>query len=60
VAYGFIVFEGVVVLRPLAAQSLQDVWLLRLLLSQSFFGAVLLLGLTLKLRVQTGGNELDE
>ena len=57
VAYGLIVFEGIVVLRPLAAQSLQDVWLLRLLLSQSFFGAVLLLGLTLKLRVQIGGSE---
>ena len=54
VAYGLILFEGIVVLRPLAAQSLQDVWFLRLLLSQSFFGAVLLLGLTLKLRVQTG------
>ncbi len=57
VAYGLIVFEGIVVLRPLAAQSLQDVWILRLLLSQSFFGAVLLLGLTLKLRVQTRGSE---
>ena len=57
VAYGLILFEGIVVLRPLAAQSLQDVWILRLLLSQSFFGAVLLLGLTLKLRVQTEGSE---
>jgi hypothetical protein len=52
VAYGLIVFQGVIVLRPLAARSLQDVWLLRLLLSQSFFGAALLLGLTLKLRLQ--------
>jgi hypothetical protein len=57
VAYGLILFQGVVVLRPLAAQSLQDVWILRLLLSQSFFGAVLLLGLTLKLRLQATGSE---
>lgn len=52
VAYGLVVVEGIVVLRPLAAQSLQDVWFLRLLLSQSFFGAVLLLGLTLLLRLK--------
>jgi len=51
VAYGLVVVEGIVVLRPLAAQSLQDVWFLRLLLSQSFFGAVLFLGLTLKIRL---------
>jgi hypothetical protein len=51
VAYGLVVVEGIVVMRPLAAQSLQDVWFLRLLLSQSFFGAVLFLGLTLKIRL---------
>jgi len=54
-AYGLVVVQGIVVLRPLAAGSLQDVWVLRLLLSQSFFGAILLLGLTLKSRLQTGG-----
>ena len=54
VAYGLVVVEGIIVLQPLAAQSLQDVWFLRLLLSQSFFGAVLLLGLTLKLGLQAG------
>jgi hypothetical protein len=59
VAYGLIVFQGVVVLRPLAAQSLHDVWFLRLLLSQSFFGAALLLGLTLKLRVQAGRRAME-
>jgi hypothetical protein len=58
VAYGLVVVEGIVVLRPLAAQSLQSVWLLRLLLSQSFFGAVLLLGLTLKWRRQAGERRL--
>jgi len=57
VAYGLIAFQGVVVLRPLAAQFLQDVRILRLLLSQSFFGAVLLLGLTLKLRLQARGSK---
>jgi hypothetical protein len=59
VAYGLIVFQGVVVLRPLAAQSLQDVWLLRLLLSQSFFGAVLLLGLSLRLRAQASRRAME-
>ncbi|MCP4166893.1 MAG: hypothetical protein GY759_13520 [Chloroflexi bacterium] len=54
VAYGLLVVQGIAVLQPLAAQALQDVWILRLLLSQSFFGAVLLLGLTLKLRLQAG------
>jgi hypothetical protein len=53
VAYGLVVVQGIVVLRPLAAQSLQDIWLLRLLLSQSFFGALLLLGLALKSRLDT-------
>jgi len=50
VAYGLVVVQGIVVLQPLAAHALQEVWLLRLLLSQSFFGAVLLMLLTLKLR----------
>jgi len=50
VAYGLIVVEGIVVLRPLAAQALNDIWLLRVLLSQSFFGAVLLMLLALGLR----------
>ena len=54
VAYGLVVVEGVAVLQPLAPQLLQNVWLLRMLLSQSFFGAVLLLGLALKLRLLAG------
>ena len=53
-AYGLVVVQGIVVLRPLAAGSLQDIWVLRLLLSQSFFGAILLLGLTLKSRLHAG------
>ena len=40
--------------RPLAAQVLQDLWLLRLPLSQSFVGAILLLGLVLKSRLDIG------
>jgi hypothetical protein len=51
-AYGLVVFEGIIVLRPLAEQSLQNVWLLRLLLSQGFFGVLILLCLSLKLRVK--------
>ena len=54
VAYGLVVVQGIVVLQPLASQSLQDVWFLRLLLSQSFVGAILLLGLTLKSRLDIG------
>jgi hypothetical protein len=53
VAYGLVVVQGIVVLRPLAAQSLQENWLLRAMLSQSFFGAVLLTLLTLRLRLQS-------
>ena len=51
IAYGLLVFEGVIVLRPLAEQSLQNIWLLRLLLSQGFFGVLILLGLSLKMRL---------
>jgi hypothetical protein len=50
VAYGLIVVQGIAVIRPIAPQALENVWLLRLLLSQSFFGAVLLLLLTLRRR----------
>jgi len=49
-AYGLVVMEGVIVLRPIAEQALQNVWLLRLLLSQSFFGSTILFGLLLKAR----------
>lgn len=56
VAYELVVIQGIAVLQPLTMQSLQDIWFLRLLLSQSFFGALLLLGLTLKQRVQPAGS----
>ena len=56
VGYGLIVVEGIVVLRPLAAQALDNLWLLRVLLSQSFFGAVLLTLLTLSLRRRMSSN----
>jgi hypothetical protein len=56
VGYGLIVVEGVVVLRPLAAQALDNIWVLRVLLSQSFFGAVLLTLLTLNLRRRLSSN----
>jgi len=51
VAYGLVVVQGIVVLQPLAAQSLQENRLLRVMLSQSFFGAVVLMLLTLRLRL---------
>jgi hypothetical protein len=57
-AYGLVVVQGIVVLRPLVAGSLQDVWILRLMLSQSFFGAILLLGLTLKSRLHAGARAM--
>jgi len=47
-AYALVVVEGVIVLRPIAEQALQNVWLLRLLLSQSFFGSVIVFGLLLR------------
>jgi alpha-1,2-mannosyltransferase len=50
VAYGLIVVQGISGVRAFAPQAIQDVWLLRVLLSSSFFGAVLLFGLTLRLR----------
>jgi hypothetical protein len=39
-------------IRPFAAQAIQDVWVLRVLLSLSFFGATILTGLLLRLRLE--------
>ena len=39
-------------IRPFAAQAIQDVWGLRVLLSLSFFGAVILTALLLRLRTE--------
>lgn len=50
VAYGLMVMEGIFVIRPFAAGYLQTILWLRVLLSQSFFGAVLLLALIWELR----------
>ena len=50
VAYGLIVVQGIAGVRAVAPEAIQAVWLLRVLLSTSFFGAVLLFGLTLRLR----------
>ena len=51
IGYGLVVVQGIVVIRPLAAQAIQDVWLLRVLLSQAFFGAVVLMYLLWRLRL---------
>ena len=51
IGYGLVVVQGIVVIRPFAAQALQDVWLLRVLLSQAFFGAVLLMYMLWRLRL---------
>jgi len=50
VGYGLTAVQGIDVIRPFAAAALDRVRLLRALLSQSFFGAVLLLLLALRLR----------
>ncbi len=50
VGYGLVVMQGIVVIRPFAAQALQDVWLLRVFLSTSFFGAVVLMYLLWRVR----------
>ena len=51
IGYGLVVVQGIVVIRPFAAQAIQDVWLLRVLLSQSFFGAVALMFLLWRSRL---------
>ena len=53
VAYGLIVVQGLAGIRAFAPQAIQDVWLLRVLLSSSFVGAALLIGLILRLRAET-------
>jgi hypothetical protein len=50
IGYGLVVVQGISMIRPFAAQAIQDVWVLRVLLSLSFFGAVVLTGLLLRLR----------
>jgi hypothetical protein len=42
IGYGLVVVQGIVVIRPFAEQAIQDVWGLRVLLSQSFLGAAVL------------------
>jgi hypothetical protein len=58
VAYGLIVVQGVAVLRPIFGQSLQNIWILRVLISQSFFGVVLLTLLTLQVRARLNEGQL--
>ena len=48
--YGLVVVQGISMIRPFAAQAIQDIWVLRVLLSASFFGAVILTALLLRLR----------
>jgi hypothetical protein len=57
VGYGLVVVEGIVVIRPFAEQALQESWWLRIMLSQSFFGAVVLTILTLRYRLAAGRRE---
>ncbi|MBI5033204.1 MAG: hypothetical protein HZB51_22015 [Chloroflexi bacterium] len=54
IAYALIVAQDLSMIRPFAAQAIQDVWQLRVLLSSSFFGAVMLIGLILRLRAEQG------
>ena len=56
VAYGLMVVEGVYEIRPFNAQALQTIRILRIMLSQSFFGAVILAGLIFMLRKNYGEN----
>ena len=50
IGYGLVAVQGISMIRPFAAQAIQDVWVLRVLLSSSFFGAVILTVLLLRLR----------
>jgi alpha-1,2-mannosyltransferase len=52
VGYGLVAVQGISMIRPFAAQAIQDVWGLRVLLSLSFFGAVILTTLLLRLRAE--------
>jgi len=52
VGYGLVAVQGISMIRPFAAQAIQDVWGLRVLLSLSFFGAVILTALLLRLRTE--------
>jgi hypothetical protein len=52
IGYGLIVIQGIVVIQPFASQAIQEVWLLRVLLSQSFFGVFSLMLLILRLRLR--------
>jgi hypothetical protein len=55
IGYGLVVVQGVVVIRPFAAQAIQDVWWLRVLLSQAFCGALVLMYLVWRLRLTARG-----
>lgn len=50
IAYGLIVVQGIVVLRPVFEQTLKTTWILRVLISQSFFGLLMLTLVTVRLR----------
>jgi alpha-1,2-mannosyltransferase len=52
VAYGLLVTQGFSQIRAFDQPVIQNVWLLRVLLSSSLFGAALFIGLTLRLRSQ--------
>ena len=49
-AYGLTVVEGICAIRPLDSQALQHIRIFRIMLSQSFFGVVLLAALIIRLR----------
>jgi hypothetical protein len=53
VAYGLLAIQGFSQVRAFDQQAIQEVWLLRVLLSSSFFGAALFIGLNLCLREET-------
>jgi hypothetical protein len=53
VAYGLLVVQGFSQIRAFDQQAIQEVWLLRVLLSSSFFGALLFMVLNLRLREET-------
>jgi hypothetical protein len=50
--YGLTVFEGICIVRPFAPDAIQHIRILRIMLSQSFFGAIILAALIWTLRTQ--------
>jgi len=53
IAYALLVTQAFSQIRSFDPQFIQTVWIMRVLLSTSFLGAVLLMGIILRIRSET-------